>query len=197
MRYALLAIPFLPIMWSAANFVVPVLRISHASEIAKAVAQQLHNKEVREFDVLQIMRKNDLAWCYYCSEQGKLLPVTRAFAPPLKEFDNQSREVVIGDVHYYDAVTKLGDGNYLHVGIRGSADNLLDIGSWSVIGASLVVYLASVVLIELIVVQPILRSSRLVSSSQESGELDRAVLEKEKASWLLPVEASALIDCWD
>jgi GGDEF domain-containing protein len=193
-RYALLMLPIMPLAWVMANFVVPEATVFQATEIARTVANELNNKEVGEFGILQVMHKENLAWCYYCSDQGKLLSVTRSFAPPLGDFENRSRAVVLGDIHYYEAVTEIQPGTYLHVGIRQTPSILSDVSSWTVIGGSLVLYFLSVALLELVVVQPVLHTNRLLAKSQESGTLDRTVLEKERSSWLITAEAAALID---
>jgi diguanylate cyclase (GGDEF)-like protein len=117
-RIALLLIPSLVISLLLAQALNPIFIPFFAEPLAKHIARELDPKTVSDFEILQVIRRYNLAWCYLTDKDNlRSVEVTAAFTPRTRRIPSTSRPIEIRDEHYYEAVVPYDSTMNLHVGL--------------------------------------------------------------------------------
>jgi diguanylate cyclase (GGDEF)-like protein len=78
--------------------------------------------------ILDKMNQHHLAWYYLTDAQGKLVPLTRSFAPELSAIEEKSRNCDLRGQSYYESVAPLQGYDYnLHVGFYNASASSADL----------------------------------------------------------------------
>ncbi len=107
----------LPIAFVISNAISPLLVPTLSTGLAQEIAAEMGMQTAGSFQTLKIISHHDLAWCYVTNGSGTVLPRTRPFAPNLRQFDENSREVVVNNARYYETVLRMNGTEVLHVGV--------------------------------------------------------------------------------
>ncbi len=118
-RIALLLIPSLVISLLLAQAFNPVLIPLTAEPLARQIAQEIEPGAISEFEIMQVIRRYNLAWCYLSDRDNlKAVGVTATFAPKTRRgIPSTSKEIEIRDERYYEAVVPFQNNMNLHVGL--------------------------------------------------------------------------------
>lgn len=117
-RIAVLLIPSMIIALLIAQAINPVFVPIFAEPLAKHIASELDPKTVSNFEILQVIRRYNLAWCYLTDgDNKKIVEVSAAFAPRTRRIPSESKAISIRDENFFEAVVPYDDTMKLHVGL--------------------------------------------------------------------------------
>lgn len=117
-RIAILLIPSLIIALLFAQTLNPMFVPLFANPLAKHIANELDPKTISNFEILQVIRRYNLAWCYLTDTKNqKIVDVSSAFAPRTRRIPAESKAISIRDENFYEAVVPYGEEMNLHVGL--------------------------------------------------------------------------------
>jgi len=117
-RIALLLIPALAISLLLAQAVNPMFVPFFAEPLAKHISKELPPEQLSNFEVLQVIRRYNLAFCYVTDKDNlQALEITSAFAPSTRRIPSSSKAVTIRNESYYEAIVPYGESMNLHVGL--------------------------------------------------------------------------------
>lgn len=85
--------------------------------VTERMAKDLDGKTPTQSRIMEMIENYHLAWFYISDASGQILPVTRPYAPDLKEKPKLSPHIVsVKGRQFYQAVAQLGSQTYLHAG---------------------------------------------------------------------------------
>lgn len=118
-RIALLLVPSLIISLLLAQALNPIFIPLTAEPLATHISKEIDPKALSEFEILQVIRRYNLAWCYLTDRENiKPIGVTAAFAPKTRRgIPSTSRAIEVRDERYYEAVVPFDSEMNLHVGL--------------------------------------------------------------------------------
>ncbi len=97
----------------------PIFVPIFAQPLATHIAKELDPQTISSFEILQIIRRYNLSWCYLTDKNNQqILDITSAFAPRTRRIPSESKGIEIRDDHFYEAVVPYANEMNLHVGLQ-------------------------------------------------------------------------------
>lgn len=100
-----------------ADYTYPRLMSAMANKLVVELAESAKKKPPTSSDILQTINQYNLAWYYMTTPDGKVMPLTKPYAPYLQKYGIAPREFDWKGRHYYEAVEAVNNGQILHIGM--------------------------------------------------------------------------------
>jgi diguanylate cyclase (GGDEF)-like protein len=117
----------------AADVVYPHVSTGFANQLVVKLGEDADKKMPAGSQILEMLNQYDLSWYYITGADNKVLPQTKAFAPDLAKYDITPRQLTWKGKLYYEAVSRLGNGQILHIGVFAGQRLLPTLSSGSLI----------------------------------------------------------------
>jgi len=207
-RVALLLIPSMIIALLMGQALNPLFVPVFAEPLAKHIAKELDPSTLSSFEILQVIRRYNLAWCYLTDKTNQHpSEATSGFAPHTRRIPSESKAITIRDEKFFEAVVPYNDSTNLHVGLPfgHKLPNLTSLEAFTstlyspvYLGTVLFVLLAAWLAVLFILESVIALSLRILGASIDTlaalvseTYTDKQIEEATKLSWC-PADFRAL-----